>query len=244
LREIYRDDLAYIHDAGFSAYCLGVAPGLLNILQRAGIRAGLVVDLGSGGGRWAARLAYAGYDVLGVEQSSAMVKLARAHCPQARFITQSLWQAGLPRCAAVTSVGECLNYGARRPRHVLTALFRRIYKALDAGGLFIFDAASPERIPQGGIARLWSEGDGWAVLVKTAGDARRRSLTRQIVCFRRLPKSDRYRRSEEIHAVALYQPEEILEALADAGFEPSRLDRFGKFLLPEGLVGFVARKPD
>jgi SAM-dependent methyltransferase len=243
LREIYRDDLAYVHDAGFSAYCLGAAPGLLNILRRAGIRAGQVVDLGSGGGRWAARLAHAGYDVLGVEQSSAMVKLARAHYPQARFVTQSLWQAKVPPCAAVTSLGECLNYGARRPRRVLAALFRRIYRALDAGGLFIFDAATPDRIPPGGMVRLWTEGDGWAVLVKITGDARRRSLMRQIVCFRQLPKSDRYRRSEEVHVCALYPPGEILGALADAGFEATRVDRFGKFSLPEGLAGFVARKP-
>ena len=30
----YGDDLAYIHDAGFSGYVLGAAPGLLTLLKQ------------------------------------------------------------------------------------------------------------------------------------------------------------------------------------------------------------------
>jgi hypothetical protein len=41
----YGEDLAYVHDVGFSGYALGAAPGILGILARGGIREGLVVDL-------------------------------------------------------------------------------------------------------------------------------------------------------------------------------------------------------
>jgi hypothetical protein len=43
----YREDLAYIHDSGFGDYARKAAPGLLRILARNRIGAGLVVDLGA-----------------------------------------------------------------------------------------------------------------------------------------------------------------------------------------------------
>ena len=68
----YREDLAYVHDAGFRDYALNAAPGLLRMLRKNGVTEGLVVDLGCGSGRWAAELNRAGYRVLGVDQSAAM----------------------------------------------------------------------------------------------------------------------------------------------------------------------------
>lgn len=38
--QFYHDDLAYIHDKGFSGYVLGAAPGLLKILEKAGTHDG------------------------------------------------------------------------------------------------------------------------------------------------------------------------------------------------------------
>jgi SAM-dependent methyltransferase len=73
----YRDDLAYVHDAGFSDFVLGAAPGLLRLLRRNGVASGLVIDLGCGSGRWVGELKRAGYDVFGVDQSAAFIRLAR-----------------------------------------------------------------------------------------------------------------------------------------------------------------------
>lgn len=42
----YRSDLAYIYDAGFGDFARNATPELLAILRRAGIRRGLVVDMG------------------------------------------------------------------------------------------------------------------------------------------------------------------------------------------------------
>jgi hypothetical protein len=49
----FREDLAYIHDSGFSHFVLNAAPGLLQILRFNGVDGGLVLDLGCGSGRWA-----------------------------------------------------------------------------------------------------------------------------------------------------------------------------------------------
>jgi hypothetical protein len=44
----YREDLAFINDDGFSDFTAGTTPGILALLRRAGVRRGLVVDLGCG----------------------------------------------------------------------------------------------------------------------------------------------------------------------------------------------------
>lgn len=40
----YGDDLAYVHDAGFSDCSLNAAPGLLRVLRRNGITSGLGIS--------------------------------------------------------------------------------------------------------------------------------------------------------------------------------------------------------
>src|SRR2546426_7956737 len=108
--EAYNSDLAYIHDAGFGDFAKNSAPGLLQILHNSGLASGLVVDLGCGSGIWAAELSRAGYDVLGIDISQAMIDIARKRVPRGEFRTGSLLRAKLPRCDAVTALGECFNY--------------------------------------------------------------------------------------------------------------------------------------
>jgi 2-polyprenyl-3-methyl-5-hydroxy-6-metoxy-1,4-benzoquinol methylase len=79
----YNEDLAYIHDVGYGGFAEGAAPGVLRILREAGIGDGLVVDLGCGSGIWARHLTDAGYEVVGVDISPAMIRLARKRAPTA-----------------------------------------------------------------------------------------------------------------------------------------------------------------
>lgn len=73
----YKPDLAYIHDVGFRDYALNAAPGILEILKQRGIQSDLVVDLGCGSGVSAQLLIDAGYRVLGIDISEAMIAIAR-----------------------------------------------------------------------------------------------------------------------------------------------------------------------
>jgi SAM-dependent methyltransferase len=238
----YGEDLAYVHDVGFSEYCLNAAPGLLRALKENGINGGLVIDLGCGSGRWARRLNRAGYEVLGVDQSPSFIRLARKIAPHSRFINASLLRLPLPACAAVTSIGECLNYAFDRKagKTELARLFARVYGALAAGGVFIFDAAEPARIPENGLRREWFQGADWAILVETAGDRKQNSLTRKITCFRQ--RGRLFRRSIETHRLHLYRGAEIVEMLSQAGFKTECLDAYGHFRLPVGITAFLARK--
>lgn len=243
MTEWYREDLAYIHDVGFGDYALESAPGILGILARSRIREGLVVDLGCSGGLWARELANAGYRVLGIDISRAMVELARGRVPEAEFRVGSLFEVDLPPCAAVTSVGEVFNYlfDPHGDDETLSRLFRSVHDALSPGGVFVFDVAEPGQVRQGMPARGFTEGGDWVVLVEREEDGERRILTRRIISFRRV--GEHYRRDDEVHRQPLYESLEIAGELRRAGFRVRTMRGYGEYRLPRAHAAFVARKP-
>lgn len=240
----YREDLAYINDAGFSDFTAGTTPGVLALLRRAGVRSGLVVDLGCGSGRWAASLGAEGYEVFGVDLSPSMIALARERAPRARFETGSLLSAPLPQCAAVTALGEIVNYqfDPRHSRAALRALYRRIHTALRPGGVFIFDVAGPDRVPEGTPRQYFKEGEDWSIQVEVDGNAHARWMTRKIVCFRKDQRGG-YQRSEEFHRLRLLDAAEVTDELESAGFQVRQHNGYGRFRLYPGMQALVARKP-
>ncbi len=240
----YREDLAYIHDAGFRDYALHAAPGLLEILRKNGVTDGLVVDLGCGSGRWAAELNRARYRVFGVDQSAAMIRLARKIAPDSTFKIASLLRTGLPSCDAITSIGECLNYcfDEKNSRTELIDLFKRAHRALRPGGVLLFDVAEPARIPRSMPQTKWIEGRDWSLFVSITGDRAHHTLQREIVCFRK--KGKLYRRSQETHNLRLYRANDLARGLAQCGFSARRISGYGDFQFPPGIAGVLAiRKP-
>ncbi|MGA3025060.1 MAG: class I SAM-dependent methyltransferase [Bryobacteraceae bacterium] len=238
----YGTDLAYIHDAGFGEFALRSAPGLLSLLRRNRVDHGLVVDLGCGSGIWARHLGFAGYDVVGVDASPAMIRLARAKAPRAKLTTGSLTEVALPPCDAVTSIGECLSYAFARDKSgaALQRFFRRVYCALRPGGVFLFDLAASGREPAGMPRKSYWTGDDWAVLVEASEDPERHLLTRRLVSFRRAGRL--YRRNEETHVLRLYEIDPIRDALAGAGFVTKPLRGFGQVRFRAGHFGLLACK--
>jgi SAM-dependent methyltransferase len=243
MADAYREDLAYIHDAGFGGYARSAAPVLLGALRQAGAERGLVIELGCGSGILSAEIAAAGYDVLGYDISEAMIALARRRVPQARFRVQSLWAAELPACVAVAAVGECVNFlfDPDNTDAALAKLFRRIHDALCPGGLLLFDVAEPGRVPGGGPRRDYREGNDWAVLVTAEEDRRRRLLTRRITSFRKVGKL--YRREQEVHQLRLLRGAALARQLRGIGFRVRLLRAYGEFRFPPGYVALLARKP-
>src|SRR5262249_27691548 len=145
--DAYECDLAYIHDTGFGAFAKGSAPGLLRLFQQNAINKGLVVDLGCGSGIWAKELADAGYQVLGVDISPAMIELACQRVPEAQFHVGSFIHFRVPSCRAVTALGEVFNYlfDPKNSLRTLRRVCKGVFDALTPKGLLAFDVAEPGR---------------------------------------------------------------------------------------------------
>jgi SAM-dependent methyltransferase len=237
----YRADLAFIHDVGFSDLALAAAPGILEQLRSRGLGGGLVVDLGCGGGRLARRLHEAGHEVLGIDQSPAMIARARTNAPGCRFRVGSFLDSPLPDCVAVVSTGECLNYrlDRRLGTSALRRLARRVHAAVRPGGLFLFDILEPGVLGPSKIRQAGREGDDWAVMAESRESARR--LVRRITAFRRVGGC--WRRSREEHVVELRPRAEWLEILRGAGFRARTAPGYGAFRLGRGHRLYIAVKP-
>lgn len=236
----YGTDLAFIHDAGFGGLARGAAAFVRDLLRQRGHQAGLITDLGCGSGILAHELTTNGFEVLGIDQSDAMLALAREQAPQAHFRRESLWQASIPPCLAVTAIGECLNYlfdDTTAPSS-LEKLFRRIHDALLPGGVFVFDVAEPGRIPEPGTIKVHTEGPTWAVLMTAVEDRAARLLTRNITSFRQV--GDLFRRDREVHRLRLLPHVEVTALLEQVGFGVEGLTGYDNKPFVPGHVGFVA----
>lgn len=237
----YAADLAYIHDTGHGQLARDAAAFAIQQLRRAGRRGGLIVDLGCGSGICAAALLRGGFEVLGIDQSASMLTIARKRAGRAKFTRASLYDAQLPRCCAVVASGECFNYlfVQTTPRR-LAALFDRVHRSLEPGGLFIFDIATPGRGGGPGKRQRNIFGRDWAILLETHERARPPTLTRKIVAFRRVGRN--WRRSDERHELRLLRPAAVLSMLRECGFTARLRKGYRSAALPRGWVVVTARK--
>lgn len=241
--EHYGADLAFVHDAGFTSLAEMAATRLLEDVRRGDEPdRGLIVELGCGSGVTAARLLAAGFDVLGVDASPAMLEIARRRAPRATFVEGSFVSAEIPPCDAVIAVGEVFNSlddTANTPR-ALERVFGRVFKALWPGGTFMFDMAGPGRVP-GGAARGETVGDDWAVLWDAVEDPKKGVLTRRITTLRKGPKG--ITASEEVHRLRLVPSAKVLEMLRKAGFKARTLQGYDGTRFAPGHSVFIARRP-
>lgn len=237
----YDEDLAYIHDVGYDFHAQGLAPGLLQTLERAGLSGRTVVDLGCGSGIWAAHLSKAGYRVVGVDLSPAMIELSRQRVPRGEFHVASFLNFNLPRCGAITALGEvlCFQLDRANGRQALARIVRKAFGALESGGRLIFD------ITEVGLDRgrppTCREGADWACLVRFEYDDGRDQLIRHITTFRQVGPN--YRRRQETHRILLYDRREVAALLRQTGFRVHTFRRIGDYHLLPGRAGFMARKP-
>ena len=119
------------------------------ILKREGLNPRTCVDLACGTGSVTAILARKGLQVIGVDLSEEMLTVAQQKASELenmpQFICQPLQELWLPRGVdmAVCAL-DSLDY-ITDPDDCAEAI-RRVYKALNPGGIFIFDVNTPEKL--------------------------------------------------------------------------------------------------
>jgi SAM-dependent methyltransferase len=210
----YGPDQARIHDARFGQLARDAAA---LVLGRIPARSGTVVDLGCGSGIFSAAMSAAGFDAVGVDISPDMVALARIAVPSGNFRVGSVHDFEIRAgSVAVVALGEVLNYAtdARSGLDALDALSARVYDALPAGGLFVFDVSTPGRAgPDGTRDRFHDDADWSLGMHSVEHDG---TLEREITIFVR--DGETYRRVDERHVLRLYAEEDVTHVLEAAGF--------------------------
>jgi SAM-dependent methyltransferase len=159
----------------------------------------------------------AGFRVVGVDLSPAMVELARAAAPAATITVGSVHDFEVPRAVAVVALGEVLNYATdeRAGLAALEFLAVRVHEKLSPGGVFVFDVATPGRAGPTNATERFHLADDWALGMHA--HEHDGVLERAITIFSR--DGSRFRRVDERHVLRLYDADDVRAAVRAAGFD-------------------------
>lgn len=175
-------------------------------------------DVGCGNGYFTRALCKAGYSVMGIDLSPAVltaaVKLARKEGVNAEFLQGDITKLNLcGRVNFITAVNDCLNYV---PPQKLLSAFKGVRNNLKKDGVFIFDISSPEKLEKevGDNTFVKDLEKATVIWYNTfKGDRVEMDLT----LFTRLPNGD-YARSDERQTQYVHREKDVEEALLSAGF--------------------------
>ena len=163
---------------------------------------------------------------------------------------RSVHDVELAPSVAVTATGEVLQY-ATDPRaglDALGALARRVFAALTPGGVFVFDVSTPGRNLGLDVRHVFHRHDTWLLgmhATETAADDGAGWLERRIVILTQ-DGDGRYRRTDETHVLALYDPDAVTATLVGAGFSVERRPAYTEPTASTPTAGwsvFVGAKP-
>ena len=196
------------------------------ILRQEGLRPRTAVDLACGTGSVAVLLARQGLRVTGVDLSEDMLTVAwekAQDLPQPpQFVCQPLQKLSLPRGVdlAVCAL-DSLDY-ITEPRECAEAI-RRVYKALNPGGIFIFDVNTPEKLRAMDGQVFLDEDDDVYCVWRGEFDEQTNICSYGMDLFQR--DGEVWERSFEEHIEYAYTAEELTGWLREAGF--TKIDVFG-----------------
>ena len=216
------------------------------ILEKENIHPKSAVDLACGTGSVALLLAEEMDRVIGVDMSEEMltVALQRAQEQENRplFVCQMLQKLRLDRAVdlAVCAL-DGLDY-ILDPADCCEAI-RRVYKALNPGGIFIFDVNTPEKLRAMDGQVFLDEDDDVYCVWRGEFDEQTNICSYGMDLFQR--RGDVWQRSFEEHREYAYSVEQLTEYLRSAGFTHIRVYADGKLEAPkvgEQRIYFSARK--
>ncbi len=216
------------------------------ILDREGLRPRTAVDLACGTGSVTALLVEKGMDVIGVDLSEEMLTVAQQKAcaleNMPRFVCQPLQKLKLARGVdlAVCAL-DSLDY-ITDPKDCAESI-RRIYKALNPGGVFIFDVNTPEKLRAMDGQVFLDEDDDVYCVWRGEFDEETNICSYGMDLFQR--EGDVWHRSFEEHREYAYTQAQLTGYLKAAGFTDIEVYADREFTPPragEQRIYFKARK--
>jgi SAM-dependent methyltransferase len=221
------DRYARVYDAsGQISFSLQMLPYLDALLERHPAAQDRLLELACGTGTVALAMARKGWAVTGIDASPHMLALARQKLEEAHrqgdelditFLQQDMRRLQLPQPVSLaTCLYDSLNYMLTSDD--LQQVFRRVFAALQPGGLFIFDMNTPWA-----LATFWDDSTYIAdtldctVILESTFDAHRQRTTVKVTSF--LREGELYAKSVEHHTEQGYPREHIATLLTDVGFQ-------------------------
>lgn len=216
------------------------------ILEKEKVNPKSAIDLACGTGSVALLLAKKYDRVIGVDMSEEMLTVAFQRAAEQgvmpTFICQQLQQLSLPKAVdmAVCAL-DGLDY-ILEPADCKEAI-RRVYKALNPGGIFIFDVNTPAKLQAMDGQVFLDEDDDVYCVWRGEFDAQTNICSYGMDLFQR--EGEQWYRSFEEHKEYAYSVEQLTDYLKAAGFTRIRVYADGKLEAPrpgEQRIYFSARK--
>ncbi len=205
-----------------------------------------VLDLCCGTGSLTLELGRRGYEMTGVDLSEEMLTQAEEKCREAGlevpFFHQDMSALRLPeRVDVCVCFLDSVNYVLKPER--LKRAFRRVWDCLEPGGLFLFDADTPEKLSAMDGQVFLDETEDVFCVWRGEYSEKKRICSFWMDIFER--EGGLWRRGGELHEEYAYTMDELEEYLREAGFAQVR--RYGelKFRAPkpgEQRIFFAAIK--
>jgi ubiquinone/menaquinone biosynthesis C-methylase UbiE len=242
-------EYAEVYDrSGQLAFSLKMIRYLRTLLERHPVEGRRLLELACGTGTVAVAMAADGWRVYGVDGSEAMLAEARRKAEdrgvEVAFSRQDMRSFALPeRVDLVTCLYDSMNY--MLTSEDLLATFRRVYDALEPGGLFLFDMNTAYA-----LAELWddevhlSDEEDMTVIFASHYDERRQRVTVEATVFER--RGELYRKIQEEHTEQAYPLEQVATLLTDVGFKVEAYYDCFSFIRAYDetfRIMWVARKP-
>ena len=216
------------------------------LLRRYGVKAATVLDLACGTGSLTRLLAQRGYDMIGADASPEMLMQAMQNTmdcsPRPLLINQRMEELDLyGNVDACLCCLDSVNY-VTEPDDLAEA-FRRVHLFLNPNGLFVFDINTPAKFSRIDGESYVREDDGvfcvWQAAVEDGLCAYQFDIFEQ--------DGDSWSRAQETHEERVYEPQQLVRMLEEAGFTEIKTygdQSFAPVKGGEDRIYFTARKRD
>lgn len=215
------------------------------ILQKMGVKEGILLDLACGTGKLARIFCEMGYSVIGVDKSSEMLSIAALSSPHIPFLCQDICSLDL---YGTVTAAICALDGLN---HLLTAAqfiaaCQRVFLFLEPGGIFIFDVNTVykhEKILKNHTF-VYEDRDVYLVWKNTL--LARHVVQMDLDIFTQERKSGLFKREREVFAERAYDANQIIHILKKVGFTDICLYKADTFSRPKQntqRIVFCSRRP-